>query len=109
MGIDVERISVIAFALGAGLSGLGGAIVAPTMAIHPVMGLLLVIKCFAAVIMGGFGNIHGTIYAAFILGIVESYAVAYVSLQYKDVFAFMAMIAVLLFRPHGMFGRKVGI
>lgn len=109
LGIDVERISVIAFALGAGLSGLGGAIVAPTMAIHPVMGLLLVIKCFAAVIMGGFGNIHGTIYAAFILGIVESFAVAYVSLQYKDVFAFVVMIAVLLFRPHGMFGRKVGI
>jgi len=109
LGIDVQRISLIAFALGAGLSGLGGAIVAPTMAIHPVMGLLLVIKCFAAVIMGGFGNMHGTIYAAFILGVVESFAVAYVSLQYKDVFAFMVMIAVLLFRPHGMFGRKVGI
>lgn len=109
LGIDVARISTIAFALGAGLSGLGGAVVAPVMAIHPVMGILVVIKCFAAVIMGGFGNIHGTILASFILALVESFAVAYVSLQYKDVFAFVVMIAILLFRPHGLFGRKVGI
>ena len=109
LGIDVQRISTIAFALGAGLSGLGGAIVAPIMAIHPVMGILVVIKCFAVVIIGGFGNIHGTIYASFVLAIVESFAVAYVSLQYKDVFAFVVMIVILLLRPHGIFGRKVGI
>ncbi|MGH7322296.1 MAG: branched-chain amino acid ABC transporter permease [Candidatus Rokuibacteriota bacterium] len=109
LGIDVGRISTIAFALGAGLSGLGGAIVAPVMAIHPAMGILVVIKCFAAVIMGGFGNIHGTILASFILATVESFAVAHASLQYKDVFAFVVMIAILLVRPHGMFGRKLGI
>jgi branched-chain amino acid transport system permease protein len=109
LGIDVQRISTIAFALGAGLSGLGGAIVAPIMAIHPVMGILVVIKCFAAVIMGGFGNIYGTICASFVLAIVESFAVAYGSLQYKDLFAFVVMIVILLFRPHGIFGRKVGI
>lgn len=109
IGIDVARISTISFALGAGLSGLGGAIVAPIMAIHPVMGILLVLKCFAAVIMGGFGNIQGTIYASFILAIVESFAVAYVSLQYKDTFAFVVMIIILLFKPHGIFGKKVGI
>jgi len=109
IGIDVDRISIISFALGAGLSGLGGAVVAPAMAIHPVMGILVVIKCFAAVIMGGFGNIQGTIYASFILAIVESFAVAYVSLQYKDVFAFVVMIIILLFKPHGIFGGKVGI
>jgi branched-chain amino acid transport system permease protein len=109
LGIDVGRISTIAFALGAGLSGLGGAVVAPVMAIHPVMGILVVVKCFAAVIMGGFGNIQGTILAAFVLGVVESFAAAHVSLQYKDLFAFVVMIAILLFRPHGLFGRKVGI
>jgi branched-chain amino acid transport system permease protein len=69
----------------------------------------VVIKCFAAVIMGGFGNIQGTIFASFILAIVESFAVAYVSLQYKDAFAFVVMIIILLFRPHGIFGKKVGI
>ncbi|MCK5553347.1 MAG: branched-chain amino acid ABC transporter permease [Deltaproteobacteria bacterium] len=109
IGIDVPRISSITFALGAGLSGFGGALVAPVMAIHPVMGILLVLKCFAAVIMGGFGNIKGTICSAFILAIVESFAVAYVSLQYKDVFAFLVMIIILLFRPAGIFGKKVGI
>ena len=109
IGIDIARISTITFALGSGLSGLGGAIVAPIMAIHPVMGILVVIKCFAAVIMGGFGNIQGTILASFILAIVESFSVAYVSLQYKDVFAFVVMIIILLFRPHGIFGKKVGI
>ena len=109
IGIDVPRISAITFAMGAGLSGFGGALVAPVMAIHPVMGILLVLKCFAAVIMGGFGNIKGTIYAAFILAIVESFAVAYLSLQYKDIFAFLVMIIILLFKPAGLFGRKVGI
>ncbi len=109
IGIDVPRISSITFALGAGLSGFGGALVAPVMAIHPVMGIFLVLKCFAAVIMGGFGNIKGTICSAFILAIVESFAVAYVSLQYKDVFAFLVMIIILLFRPAGIFGKKVGI
>lgn len=109
VGIDVGRISTISFALGAGLSGFGGALVAPVMAIHPVMGILLVLKCFAAVIMGGFGNIKGTIYSAFILAIVESFAVAYLSLQYKDVFSFVVMIIILLFKPHGIFGKKVGI
>jgi branched-chain amino acid transport system permease protein len=68
-----------------------------------------VVKCFADVIMGGFGNIQGTILAAFVLGIVESFAAAHVSLQYKDAFAFVVMIAVLLFKPHGLFGRRVGI
>lgn len=109
LGIDVGRISTIAFVLGAGLSGLGGAVVAPVMPIHPVMGILVVVKCFAAVIMGGFGNIQGTIYAAFIIAIVESFAAAHVSLQYKDMFAFVVMIVILLFKPHGLFGRRVGI
>ncbi len=59
--------------------------------------------------MGGFGNVKGTIYASFILAIVESFAVAYVSLQYEDVFAFLMLILVLLFKPHGLFGRKIGI
>ncbi len=109
LGIDVARISSITFALGAGLSGFAGAVVAPILSIHPVMGLLLVVKCFAVVIMGGFGNVQGTIYAAFILAIVESLAVGFLALEYKDLISFAILIIILLGKPEGIFGKKVGI
>jgi branched-chain amino acid transport system permease protein len=109
LGIDVARISTITFGLGASLSGFAGAIVSPILSIHPVMGLLLVLKCFAVVIMGGFGNVKGTIYAAFMLAIVESLAVGFLALEYKDLISFTILIIILLGRPEGLFGKKVGI
>ena len=72
-------------------------------------GTLLTIKAFAAVIMGGFGRVSGTIIAAFILGIAEAFAIQYISSGYVDAIAFLIMIATLLFRPYGLFGRTVGI
>jgi branched-chain amino acid transport system permease protein len=109
VGIKVAQVSLLAFGIGTGLAGLAAGLVSPLYNIYPGMGTLLTLKAFAVVIMGGFGNVNGAIYAAFLLGLVESFAAGYLSSAYTDAIAFAAMILVLLVRPHGLFGRHVGI
>jgi branched-chain amino acid transport system permease protein len=109
VGIDVRRISTLTFAISIGLLGLASGLVSPLYAIFPTMGLGLTFKAFAAVIMGGFGQVNGAIYGAFILGLTEALAAGYISSDYKDAIAFAMMIFVLLLRPQGLFGKKVGI
>lgn len=108
-GIDVERISMITFGIGAGLSGAAAALVSPIFTITPIMGVRYLLKGFAVVITGGFGNVKGAVIAAYILGIGENFAAGYIAGEWRDAVAFGLMIIVLLFRPHGIFGRKVGI
>jgi len=108
-GIDVERISMITFGIGAGLSGVAAALVSPIFTIAPIMGARYLLKGFAVVITGGFGNVKGAIVAAYILGIAENFAAGYIAGEWRDAVAFGLMIIVLLFRPHGIFGRKVGV
>ena len=60
-------------------------------------------------IVGGFGYVHGAILASFLIGITESLAAGYVSYAYKDAIAFVVMVFVLLVRPQGLFGRRIGI
>jgi len=109
VGIDVRRISTLTFAMSCGLLGLAAGLVTPLYAIFPTMGLGLTFKAFAAVIMGGFGQVNGAIYGAFILGLTEALAAGYIASDYKDAIAFAIMILVLLLRPQGLFGKKIGI
>jgi branched-chain amino acid transport system permease protein len=109
VGISIRRISLITFSIGAALSGAAAAAVGPLYDVSPTMGTLLTLKAFAVVIMGGFGNVVGAIYAAFVLGIAESLTSAYVSSAYADAVAFGAMILVLLLRPQGLFGQRAAI
>jgi len=109
LGIDIRRISAITFAIGAAMAGLAGALIAPVYAISPTMGLSTTLKAFAIVIMGGFGNAKGAIYAAFLIGLAEAFTSGYLSTDYKDATAYVVLLAVLLLRPHGLFGRQVGI
>jgi branched-chain amino acid transport system permease protein len=113
-GINVRKISVLTFAISSGLTGLAAALIAPLFNVLPTMGTLLTLKAFAAVIMGGFGRVSGAIYASFLIGLVEALAAGYshhlgIDSAYRDAFPFGMMILVLLFRPAGLFGRKVGI
>jgi branched-chain amino acid transport system permease protein len=109
VGVDIERVALWTFALGAILAGGAAALVTPLYNIFPDMGALLTLKAFAAVIVGGFGYVQGAILASFLIGITESLAAGYISYVYKDAFAFIIMIAVLLWRPQGLFGRRIGI
>jgi branched-chain amino acid transport system permease protein len=109
VGVDIERVALWTFALGAILAGGAAALVTPLYNIFPDMGALLTLKAFAAVIVGGFGYVQGAILASFLIGVTESLAAGYISYVYKDAFAFFIMIAVLLWRPQGLFGRRIGI
>jgi len=109
VGVDVQRVALATFALSAVLAGGAAALVTPLFSIFPDMGALLTLKAFAAVIVGGFGYVQGAIAASFLIGVTESLAAGYISYAYKDAIAFVIMIAVLLWRPQGLFGRRIGI
>jgi branched-chain amino acid transport system permease protein len=106
MGISINRIYTFTFAVGSALAATAGALIAPVFQVFPTMGFVPFIKAFTVVILGGLGNVIGAIYAGFLLGILESLGTAYVSTAYKDSFAFMILIVVLLFRPSGLMGRS---
>ena len=109
VGIDPRAVSRLAVAIGIGLSGLAGAALAPVYAVHPLMGFSFVFKAFAIIIIGGLGHISGAAFAAVGLGILESLAGGFLPLVLGDALAFIAMIAVLLLRPQGLFGRGVRV
>ena len=109
VGVDVQQVALATFGISAGLAAAAAALVSPLFSIFPDVGALLTLKAFAAVIVGGFGYVRGAIAAAFLIGIAESLAAGYLSYAYKDAIAFVVMVAVLLVRPQGLFGRRIGI
>ena len=109
VGVDVQRVAMVTFALSAALAAAAAALVSPLFNIFPDMGTTLTLKAFAAVVAGGFGYVNGAIAASFLIGLTEAVAGTYISYAYKDAIAFLIMIAVLLWRPQGLFGRRIGI
>ncbi|WES89600.1 branched-chain amino acid ABC transporter permease [Dickeya fangzhongdai] len=109
MGIDANQIIAFVFALGSALAALGGVFYAISYpSIDPLMGVLIGLKAFAAAVLGGIGSATGAVIGGFILGFTEVVAVAmFPELGgYKDAFAFMFLILVLLFRPVGIMGDE---
>src|SRR2546428_4096914 len=100
---------MVTFALSAALAALAAALVSPLFNIFPDMGTALTLKAFAAVVAGGFGYVNGAIAPSFLIGLTGALAGSYVSFAYKDALAFLIMIAGLLLRPPGLFGRPVGV
>jgi branched-chain amino acid transport system permease protein len=109
VGIDPRAVSRLAVAIGVGLSGLAGAALAPVYAVHPLMGFSFVFKAFAIIIIGGLGNVAGAAIAAVGLGVLESVVGGFFPLVMVDALAFTSMIAILLLRPQGLFGRGVRV
>jgi branched-chain amino acid transport system permease protein len=106
MGIDINRIFRLTCAIGAALAAAAGTLVGPIFLVSPAMGLMVIAKVFAVVILGGMGNVAGAIWAAFILGLTESMTAGFISSDYKDVVTFLILIVVLVCKPEGLFGRN---
>jgi branched-chain amino acid transport system permease protein len=106
VGIDSSRVYMITFALSTALAAAGGALLAPIFYVYPTMGNMPVITAFVVVVLGGMGNVHGAVVGGFIVGLVETFGGAYISSDYKNVFGFVILVAVLLMRPQGIFGRR---
>ncbi|HUL30792.1 MAG TPA: branched-chain amino acid ABC transporter permease [Thermodesulfobacteriota bacterium] len=110
MGADVNRIISMTFALGSALAAAGGILWALKFPqIDPYMGIIPGLKAFVAAVLGGIGNVIGAALGGFLLGLLEIMLVAFMpSLGgYKDAFAFLILIGILLFRPAGMMGEKL--
>jgi branched-chain amino acid transport system permease protein len=109
VGIDIRRITRWTAALGAALSGLAAAAIAPLFDLYPSMGTDVVFKSFAVVIIGGMGNVMGSALAGIALGVAESFAGGLGSAVMRDGIAFVLMIVMLLVRPQGLFGKTVRV
>jgi branched-chain amino acid transport system permease protein len=98
LGIKVEKYFAVMFILGSALAGLGGVLYAPISAVHPYMGLSIILLAFAVVIVGGMGNLRGTFVSAFSLGMVMAITARYWS-QGAETMVYIVMAVVLMFRP----------
>lgn len=107
LGIDVPRMVFYTFAINAVLACAAALLVTPTYLAKFDMGESLGTKAFFAAIIGGFNNSRGALLGGLIVGVCENLAAAYISPAYKDVVALVVFMAVILFKPQGLLGRKV--
>ena len=109
MGINMKRVSLTVWSLASVFAGVGGILLALDTNLEPLMGLTNMIKAFAAMLLGGAGNVWGALLGGLFIGIAENVGVAFVSPGYKDFISFAIIILVLLFRPKGLFGILGGV
>jgi branched-chain amino acid transport system permease protein len=106
VGINVRHVLLASFGLSAALGAVAGILVAPITFTSWDIGVMLGLKGFAAAILGGMGSGPGAVVGGLVLGIAEAMGAGYVSSAYKDAIAFVGILAVLVFLPHGLLGRS---
>ena len=106
-GINVYWIDAVAFGIGVALAGVAGALLAPVYMIYPTAGLIVTVKGFEIIVIGGLGSIKGTVIAGLALGLIEGLGSALISPGYQNVYGFVLLILVLIFRPRGLFGERL--
>jgi branched-chain amino acid transport system permease protein len=104
MGINVPLMISIIFGIGCALAAAAGVLIAPINYVQVLMGLGVLIKAFAAAVVGGFGNLPGAVLGGLLVGVTESLGAGYVSGNYKDIYAFLLLIIVLMVKPAGILG-----
>lgn len=116
MGVNINHVIAMTFVLGSCLGAVAGVMVSANYGqAHAYMGFMLGLKAFSAAVLGGIGNLAGAVIGGLLLGIIESLGAGYIGdltggflgSQYQDVFAFMVLILVLVFRPSGLMGERV--
>ena len=107
MGIDANRIARIAVMIGSALAAAAGALSGPVNFLTPEMGQTEMLNAFAAIILGGFGNVNGTILGALVIGLAQSASAVYISSAYANSIAFGILIATLVLFPRGLVPERV--
>jgi len=105
MGIPVRRVNTLIWGISAGVAAFAGILLAPITFVHSNMGFLG-LKAFPAAVVGGFGSVPGAIVGGLVIGLVESFAGFYLPEGFKDIAAYIVVLAVLMIRPSGLFGGK---
>jgi branched-chain amino acid transport system permease protein len=107
VGINVRQVVFISFGLSAALGAVAGILITPITLTAWDVGIMLGLKGFAAAVLGGLGSGPGAVLGGLVLGIAETLSAGYLSSAYKDVIAFVLMLAVLFFRPRGLLGGRI--
>jgi branched-chain amino acid transport system permease protein len=106
MGINVKRMSIIAFGLGSSLAATAGALISPTYYIFPQVGSVFTLKAFVITVLGGMGSVVGATLGGVLIGIAESVGGVYFGSGWKEVVVFVLFLLVLLFKPSGLLGKS---
>ena len=106
MGIDVDRVIVTAFFVGSALAGAAGVMVGIVFfSINHLMGFIAGLKGFTAAVVGGIGSLPGAMLGGLVIGLAEAFSGGYLSTRFQDLYVFLILIAVILFRPTGLLGK----
>jgi branched-chain amino acid transport system permease protein len=106
MGINPNALIMLTFVIASALAGMGGAMLGPILVLTPFAGTSVIVKAFAIVIIGGFGNVEGTIIAGLLVGLIESYTTQFINPGLTDIVVFTLLLAVLALRPTGLIAEK---
>lgn len=107
-GININNVITVTFAIGSGLAGIAGVMVGAYYGmINFYIGYQAGLKAFTAAVLGGIGNIPGAMAGGIIIGVVEAFGAGYISSEYKDVYVFIILLILLIFRPGGILGERV--
>jgi branched-chain amino acid transport system permease protein len=109
MGINVPLMISVIFGIGCALGAAAGVLVGPINYVQILMGLGVIIKAFAAAVVGGFGSLPGAVLGGLLVGVTESLGAGYVSGNYKDIYAFLLLILVLMIKPSGILGVEAKV
>jgi branched-chain amino acid transport system permease protein len=106
MGINVHRVYLLSFVLGAALAGVAGTLVAVGYSVEPSMGMHWTLKGLIVMVLGGVGSIAGTLVGGLLLGVTESATSIFISSNYREAVGLVIFLLVLIFRPQGLFGAE---
>jgi branched-chain amino acid transport system permease protein len=106
MGINPNQVIMLTFVLASALAGMAGALLAPVLVLTPFAGTSVIVKAFAIVIIGGFGNVEGTIIAGLLVGLIESFTTQYLDPGIIDIVVFGLLLLMLAIRPTGLISES---
>ena len=106
MGINPNQLIMLTFVIASALAGMSGALLGPVLVLTPFAGTTVIVKAFAIVIIGGFGNVEGTIIAGLIVGLIESYTTQFLDPGLIDIVVFALLLLMLAVRPTGLIAEK---
>jgi branched-chain amino acid transport system permease protein len=107
VGININRVISVTFVIGSATAAIGGVLISSHIGqINYYIGFIAGIKAFVAAVLGGIGSIPGAVLGSLVLGWTEAFGTGYISSDYEDVFAFIFLVLILIFRPEGILGRS---